>query len=83
MIEEVIVIIVIMTIDGRRNYRNYREEDYHDELEMCMEDMREYYRKLEDIAEMSDDTQEKNTLMKIAEREKEHYRTIKEMLDKN
>lgn len=65
-----------------RNYRNYREEDYYEELEMCMEDMREQSRKLEDIAEMSENPQEKNNLMKIAEKQKEYYRTIKTMMDK-
>lgn len=66
---------------GRRNYRNYRD-DYYEELEECMEDMREDYRKLEDVAEMATDPQHKNTLMKIAEREKEHHRLIKEMIEK-
>ena len=70
---------------GRRNYRNYRDyrdEDYYTELEECMEDMRENYRELEDVAEMATDPQHKNTLMKIAEREKEHHKLIKEMLEK-
>lgn len=49
---------------------------------MCMEDMREQSRKLEDIAEMSENPQEKNNLMKIAEKQKEYYRTIKTMMDK-
>lgn len=53
-----------------------------EELEMCMEDMREQSRKLEDIAEMSENPQEKNNLMKIAEKQKEYYRTIKTMMDK-
>ena len=67
---------------GRRNYRNYRDEDYYAELEECMEDMREDYRRIEDVADMATDPQHKNTLMKIAEREKDHHRLIKEMLDK-
>lgn len=67
---------------GRRSYRNYRDEDYYEELEECLEDMREDYRKIEDIAEMATNPQDKNTLMKIAEREKEHHRLIKDMIDK-
>lgn len=68
---------------GRRNYRNYREEDYYEELEECMDDMREDYRKLEDVAEMATIPQEKNTLMKVAEKGKEHYRMIKDIIDKH
>lgn len=68
---------------GRRNYRNYREEDFTEELEKCVEQSMYKYRELEDLAEMADDRNEKNTLMKIAEREKEHYKILKEMLDKN
>lgn len=64
-----------------RNYRNYRE-DYHEELEMVMEDMHEGYRKLEDIAEMATDMQDKNMLMKIAEKEKENYKYIKQIVEK-
>lgn len=66
---------------GRRNYRNYRD-DYYEELEMCMDDMKEQARRIEDVADMVTNPQEKNTLIKIAEREKEHHRTIKEMLEK-
>ena len=66
---------------GRRNYRSYRD-DYYEELEMCMDDMKEQARRIEDIADMVTNPQEKNTLIKIAEREKEHHRTIKEMLEK-
>ena len=47
-----------------RNYRNYRGGDYYEELEMTMEDMREQYRKLEDISEMATNQQDKNMLMK-------------------
>lgn len=65
-----------------RNYRNYREQDYYEELEMCMEDAKEDARKYEDLAEMAENSQEKNNLMKIAQREKEHYTTLKEMLEK-
>lgn len=67
----------------RRSYRNYREEEFTEELEKYVEKAMHTYRELEDLAEMADDRNEKNTLMKIAEREKEHTRLIKEMLDKN
>jgi rubrerythrin len=66
---------------GRRNYRMYRD-DYYEELEMCMDDMKDKAREIEDIADMVTDPQDKSTLLKIAEREKEHHRTIKEMLEK-
>ena len=55
---------------NRRNYRNYRDKGYHEELEMVMDDMREQYRKLEDISEMADNQHDKITLMKISQREK-------------
>ena len=64
-----------------RNYRNYRG-DYHEELEMAMEDMREQYRKLEDISEMMTNPQDKNMLMKIAQKEKENYNYIKQLAEK-
>ena len=67
---------------NNRNYRNYRHEDYREELEMAMEDMRESYRKIEDISEMADNQQDKNMLMKIAEKEKENYRYIKQLVEK-
>ena len=60
-----------------RNYRNYRNQDYYEELEMTMEDMREQYRKLEDISEMADNQQDKSMLRKIAQKEKENYSYIK------
>lgn len=62
---------------GRRNYRN----SYHEELEMVMEDMREQYRKLEDVAEMAEG-QDKSTLMKVAQKEKENYMYIKQLMEK-
>ena len=65
-----------------RNYRNYREQDYYEELEMTMEDMREQYRKLEDISEMAENQQDKNMLMKIAQKEKENYNYIKQLVEK-
>ena len=67
---------------GRRNYRNYREDDYYGELEMIMEDMREDSRKLEDISEMAHNQQDKTMLMKLAEKEKENYKYIKQMMEK-
>ena len=65
-----------------RNYRNYRGQDYYEEVEMAMEDMREQYRKLEDIAEMADNQQDKNMIMKIAEKEKENYMYLKQLIEK-
>lgn len=65
-----------------RYYRNYREEDYYGDLEMVMEDMRESSRKLEDISEMADNTQDKNMLMKLAQKEKENYNYIKQIIEK-
>ena len=65
-----------------RNYRNYRGGDYYEELEMTMEDMREQYRKLEDISEMATNQQDKNMLMKIAQKEKENYSCIKQLVEK-
>ena len=67
---------------NRRSYRNYRGHDYMEELEMTMEDMREQYRKLEDIGEMAENPQEKNAIMKIAQKEKENYMMIKQMVEK-
>ena len=65
-----------------RNYRNYRGGDYYEELEMTMEDMRDQYRKLEDISEMATNQQDKNMLMKIAQKEKENYSYIKQLVEK-
>ena len=65
-----------------RNYRNYRGGDYYEELEMTMDDMREQYRKLEDISEMATNQQDKNMLMKIAQKEKENYSYIKQLVEK-
>jgi rubrerythrin len=53
-----------------------------EELEMYMDEAKDQYRRLEDIAEMAENPQEKNNLMKIAEREKEHCRIIKEIIEK-
>lgn len=69
---------------NRRNYRNYR--NYRDEYTMMLEDAindgMELARTYEDLGEISSDGQEKQKLMKIAEREKEHYRTAKEIMQK-
>ena len=65
-----------------RNYRNYREQDYFEELEMTMEDMREQYRKLEDISEMAHNQQDKNIIMRVAQKEKENYNILKQMTEK-
>lgn len=65
-----------------RNYRNYREEDIYEEIENAMFDAKECHRKFEDLSEMTDDPKIKNTLMKIAMREKEHYDSLKELLEK-
>ena len=65
-----------------RNYRNYREGDYYEEMEMVTEDMRQQYRKLEDVAEMAHNPQDKNVIMKIAEKEKENYNYLKQMMNK-
>ena len=69
---------------GRMNYRNYRNyrEDYHEELEMVMEDMREGYRKLEDVGEMAHNPQDKNVIMRVAQKEKENYMTLKQIADR-
>lgn len=64
-----------------RNYRNYRD-DYHEELEMVMEDMKHQTRKIEDISEMATNMQDKNMLMKIAQKEKENYNYIKQIVEK-
>ena len=66
-----------------RNYRNYREEDFITELEECVEKGMHKYREYEDLAELAEDKNDKNTIMKIAEREKEHYKTLKEMLERH
>jgi hypothetical protein len=67
---------------NNRNYRNYREQDYYEELEMTMQNMKEQHRKLEDIAEMAHNMQDKNMLMKIAQKEKENYNYLKQLAEK-
>lgn len=66
---------------NRRNNRNYREE-YITMLEDVVEDGMELARAYEDVSDMASDSAEKQKLMKIAEREKEHYRIAKEILGK-
>lgn len=65
-----------------RGYRNYRDE-YVTMLEEVAEDGMELARAYEDVSEMATDGNEKQKLMKIAEREKEHYKLAKEMLEKH
>lgn len=67
---------------NRRSYRNYRGGDYREELHMVMEDLREGYRKIEDIAEMAENPQDKNMLTKIAQKEKENYGYLKQIVEK-
>lgn len=68
--------------DRRGGRRNYREQDYYEELEMTMEDVREQYRKLEDLSEMAHKPEDRETIMKIAEKEKEIYNYLKQMMEK-
>lgn len=65
-----------------RNYRNYREQDYHEELEMAMEEIREQSRNLEDVAEMAHNMQDKNVIMKVAQKEKDNYNYLKQIVNK-
>lgn len=65
-----------------RNYRNYREQDYYAEIEMAIDDMREQYRRLEDISEMAHNPQDKTMIMKVAEKEKENYNHLKQIINK-
>ena len=67
---------------GRRNYRNYREENYYDELEDCMHELKENARAIEDVAEMAENQQDRNMLMRIAQKEKEHSMHLKQMMEK-
>lgn len=67
---------------GRMNYRNYHEQDYYEELEMAMEDMKEQYRRLEDVAQMAHNMEDKNMITKVAEKEKENYNYLKQLANK-
>lgn len=77
--------------DGRRRSyrmyrdrygRNYRTDEYRECLEDIMEDTMELARDYEDVSEMASNTNDKKKLMQMAEREKEHHRYVKEMLEK-
>ena len=70
-----------------RNYRdrygrNYRSGDVHGMLSELVDEGMELARGYEEAGEMITNSKDKNMLMKIAEREKENYRTVKEMLEK-
>lgn len=70
-----------------RNYRggrmrNYRSDDIYEEIGNAMFDAKTCHRKMEDLADETDDPQIKNVLMKIAMREKEHYQSLKELMEK-
>lgn len=67
---------------NNRSYRNYRNQDYYEELEMLCYDMKDMHRKIEDVAEMAENTQDKNMLMKIGQKEKENYMALKQIMDK-
>lgn len=61
--------------------RNYRGGDeYYEMLEDIVEDGMDLAKDYEEVSEMATNSAEKNKLMKMAEREKEHYKTVKEML---
>ena len=65
-----------------RNYRNYRGQDYYEELEMTMHEMKETSRKIEDVADMATNQQDRSMLMKIAQKEKENYNYIKQIVER-
>ena len=67
----------------RGGRRNYRSQDYYEELEMVVDDIREHYRTLEDISEMANNQQEKNMIMKVAQAEKENYHQLKQLMNKS
>lgn len=70
-----------------RNYRdrygrNYRaQEDFYMMLEDIVDDGMELARSYEDASEMANNNNAKNKLMKMADREKEHYKAVKDMLE--
>ena len=82
IIEMIIEQEIMIDVDRYRNYRNYREEDYYEELEMTMHEMKETSRKLEDVADMAENQQDKNMLIKIAQKEKENSQYIKQLVEK-
>lgn len=61
--------------------RSYRSDEYRECLEDLMEDTRESARAYEDVSEMATNSSDKQKLMKMAEREKEHHKYLKEMLE--
>ena len=67
---------------NHRRTRNYRSDDIYEEIGNAMFDAKTCHRKMEDLAEETDDPQIKNVLMKIALREKEHYQSLKELMEK-
>ena len=67
---------------GYRDRRSYRSEEYAMMLEDAVDDTMELARCYEDMSEMASENADKQKLMKMAEREKEHHRYIKEMLEK-
>jgi hypothetical protein len=72
-------------MDGRRRSgRRYRteEDDYMEELSECMKNGVCSAKDYEKLAEMTDNKEERSKLMKMAQREKEHYTAMKEMLEK-
>lgn len=64
-----------------RDYRNYRSNGYHEALELVMYEIRENSRRLEDISEMAKES-DKNAIMRIAQKEKESYSQIKQLMEK-
>lgn len=82
---QIIDIFIIAAGYGRNrrtSYRNYRsQEDYYNLMEDIVDDGMELARAYEDASEMTNNQMHKNKLMKIAEREKEHYKMAKEMLE--
>lgn len=71
--------------DGRRGRRrNYRtEEEYMEELSECIKNGVCAAKMYDKLAEMTDDREDKNNLMKMAQREREHYSTTRKMLEKH
>lgn len=68
----------------RNNYRNYRSNDeYTMMLEEIADDGMELSRSYEEASEMAMNSSEKSKLMKMAEREKEHTKYVKEMIQNN
>lgn len=70
---------------NNRDYRDYRRnyrEDISEEIGDAMFEAKTCHRKMEDLAEKTNDPQIKNTLLKIAMREKEHYESLKELMEK-